>query len=429
MRRHLSALLTACLFSLSGSLWAQFEQYTSPGGPRERRLASKESLERKIEESRFRLGRLMLDPWIGIRDAAYTRQYTSTGEREPADFTVTVGAGLTAYLHTGSKVIWTAEALPEYVWWADQADRRRVNGRYGLTVNAFFNRMTATLAADRTADQRIVTPDLLEPVSASTRTARFDTEVNLSSALFVYGGLAVVEQENLVDEIDDPLTQSLALLDRDEQVSRLGLGWRSPGGLAVRAGAERSQVDFLRPVLDRSNEGTAPTLAVDLDRRRFAFHVDLAARSLTAQEGARFVDYDEVTGAASFSIRLGRRIEPRLYGFHTLAYTLSEEYAYLDDERIGFSLRFDTGAANSVATFFVESGAQSYAPLSPTAADRKDDHFAYGTSLTVRLRKSLTVALQATRIEIESNVPGADRGYTVVGTSINLLTAGSAGGE
>lgn len=429
MRRRLSALLIACFFLLAGSLWAQFEQYTSPGGPRDRRLASKEALQREIEQSRFRLGRLYVDPWIGIRDAAYTRQYTSTGEREPGDFTVTVGAGLTAYLHTGPKVIWTAKALPEYVWWADQADRRRVNGRYGLTVNAFFNRMTATLAAERAADQRIVTPDLLEPVSTSARTARFDTEVDVLRTFFAYGSFSRVEQENLVDEIDDPRTQSLALLDRDEEVSRLGLGWRSSGGLVVRVGAERSRVDFLRPVLDRSNEGTAPTLAVDLDRRRFGFHLDVAARSLTAQEGARFVDYDEVTGVASFSMRLGRRFEPRLYGFRSLAYTLSEEYAYLDDERVGLSLRFDTGAANTVATFFVESGAQSYAPLLPTAVDRKDDHFAYGTSVNVRLRKSLQVVLQATRIEIDSNVAGADRGYTVVGTSINLLTGGDTAGR
>lgn len=423
MRRRTIALLIACFFPLSGALWAQFEQYTSPGGPRDRRLASKEELERKIEESRYRLGRLYLDPWIGIRDAAYTRQYTSTGEREPADFTLTVGAGFSAYFHTGSKVVWTAKAIPEYVWWADQADRRRVNGRYGLTVNAFFNRMTATLAADRTADQKIVTPDLLVPVSTSARTVRFDTEIDLSRTLFAYGGLALVEQENLVDEIDDPQTRGLELLDRDEQVTRLGLGWRPPGGLVIRAGAESSRVDFLRPELDRSNEGTAPTMALDFDRERFAFHVDLAARSLTSREGSQFVDYDEVTGAVSVSMRLGRRVEPRLYGLRSLAYTLSQDYAYLDDERVGFSIRFDAGA-NTVTSFFVESGTQSYAPFSPAVVARRDDHFAYGTSATLRLRQSFSLSFQATRIEADSNLPGSDRAYTVVGTSINLLSLG-----
>jgi len=420
MRRHIRVSIPGILLlTLASSAGAQFTQYTLPGGPEERPGDNKAKLERDVEEARFRLGPLRVAPWFTVQDVAYVRNLFATEGETESDVTATVGAGLRAYLRTGSKMTWIAQILPEYVWWADQADRRSLNGRYGLETFGYFNRLTFEAAAGRDQRQRILTPEVTEPVSSREDSARLLAEARLTGAFSVLAGTSLRKETSLVEDLDDPRAQSLALLDREERVSRAGLRWRPRKAWLIGLGAERSDVEFEPGALDRSNGGTSPTLEFQVDRRRLFVKADLVARSLEAREGSGFVDYDRVTGNAGLSFASSPRVDYWIYASRSLTYSLSPAYAYLESDRTGASLAVELNR-RLTARVFAETGVNDYTVASPAAPARNDDVLSYGGTLQFNLPWSTILRFQALRSEFDSNLPEGDRAYTTAGITFTV---------
>lgn len=408
------------LFLFAASAKSQFFQFTQPGGPDGRQETIQERLDRETEEARYRLGPLRIAPLLGVRDVAYVRDLVGGNGDTRSDLTATVGAGFRAYLHTGRKITWIAHALPEYVWWQKRTDARRLNLSGGLEAVALFNRLTLDAAVSRLEQQRLVTPEIPELVNNASDLARVDAELELSAALRPFVSARWARQEGLVDDRDDePSVERVALLDRDEQVLRGGLHWYPREGWMVGVGAERSQTDFDRSTLDSSNEGTAPVVELLIDRPRIYLRGDLAARSLTATEGSRFVGYDGVTGSLALSLVPRSRLETWIYANRDIVYSLAAAYPYLQDDRIGLSLGIGAGERIRFRVF-TEIGSNDYTAFSPATPERSDDLTAYGGSLRFTFTESLALALQVMRLELDSNLPGQDRSYTSAGLSLTL---------
>ena len=70
-RAFLGSLL---LFSCSHSAFGQFTQYRPPGDFKEERESTDELLERSMQEARWRLGALLVDPWLSLRDVGYINE-------------------------------------------------------------------------------------------------------------------------------------------------------------------------------------------------------------------------------------------------------------------------------------------------------------------------------------------------------------------
>ncbi len=427
MRLKIRASMTLILCLLAGLLaglqantaGAQFLKYTPPGGPEQVPESRQESLERSAEEARYHLGPVRIAPWATLRDIAYVRSIFSTETSPPNDLTATAGLGLRAFLRNGSKVLWTAQVLPEYVWWQKQSDRQQLNGRYGLGFHGFFNRLTLEVQAGREQQQQIVNPEVLVPASSRTDGGEILSEVELTGATSVFLAASLNQQQNLVDDFGDPRVEELALLDREERVTRAGLRWRPRRRWLIGLGAERSEASFDHDALDRSNSGTSPVAEVRFQGVRLQFQTDVAARSLAARRGAAFVPYDKITGHASVSVRSPRRLSATLYTQRDLVYSLSSTYAYFDDERLGLAVGVGLGFGLS-SRIFAEGGSNAYTPFETGAPRRRDGVSSYGASLSMSLPRNLSFGLQAMRMEFDSDLPGSDRSYTTVGTTIRL---------
>src|SRR5688500_4493103 len=146
--RSVITSITALALLVAAPAAAQFSQYTAPGSLLQRSTSRKEQMERALENARWRLGPLRLSPWFAIRDAADVSDAFSgsSGDlagqaEEDPDFTISLGAGLQGFVPFGSKTFFTFDALPQYVWWQEQEERRRLNGYYGAGLSAFFNRL------------------------------------------------------------------------------------------------------------------------------------------------------------------------------------------------------------------------------------------------------------------------------------------------
>jgi hypothetical protein len=424
--RAFAALFVSTMAALSSDrAVAQFDQYRAPGGPLERPRARKESLEQAIEDARWRVGRVRVDPWLGVSNIEYVDNAFGVpeGAGEPtADVTATAGAGLRAFLPSGPKLVWAAHALPEYTWWRELEDRRGVNGRYGLGAFGFFNRLTLEATAARDQGQRVITPEVPQEVRQRTDRAGLALELEATRRISVFVAGDRLELRHRLAGDRDPRTVPADQLDRDQTLLRGGLRYRFPGGWAVGAGVERSDVEFtaaVPPAEDRSNRGTSPFLELRREGPNDYLRIEVAQRSLEPVDGSSFEPYDATTAAFEVGLNTAGRLVTWLYGSRNLIYSLAEGYSDFQDDRVGLALERELGWRTRLRVFG-EGGRNDYRAAVPGVADREDDTRAYGLAFNFKIGKASSFSLQVTRTELDSNLPGLDRTVTSLGTGLNF---------
>jgi hypothetical protein len=405
---------------------AQFAQYTQPGGPDPVVTSRQEEMEGAIEESRWRFGGLRVDPWIGLRNVGYVDQ----GEGD-AELSGSGGLGLRAYLPTGPKVIWAAYALPEYAWFEDSSEKSRVNGRYGVGFFGFFNRLSVEALATRAEELDIVSPEIQQRVNAGRDAIELVAELRLASSINLFAQARSSSAENLLEEAErlDPGTAPFDLLNRDEEILRLGVRYRTRDDWLLGLGVEESKAEFDDPTLDRSNSGTSPYFEITIPANRFLVSGDVVFRDLERDgPSSQFAEFRGVSGNLTLVLGNERsRISPAFYARRQLAYTVAQVgSSYLVDERFGLRAGFPLGRRLRL-TGFAETGTNDYE--SPEGLTRNDDVTAYGGDLGIQLGSRLSISVGYSSQDYESNLPGLDRTIDALRAGITLrgFEAGRAG--
>jgi hypothetical protein len=409
---------TAVLVLASAPAWGQFAQYTSPGELALEPEDVRENLDRAVEEARWRLGGLRLSPWFGLRDAGVQDNIFSSEGSGETDVTATVGAGLKAYLPLGRKATFAAHGLPEYVWWRDSSERSEVNGRYGVGLFAFFNRLTVQGTATRREEQGFFSSEVLERTEGRSDRLSAAVEIDVGAAVALFAASSRTEL-SFADGLDRPAAPLFSILSREEEVSRFGVAYKLPDRLRLGAGLETSRVSFDNPLFDRSNSGTAPIVEAAFEGRDLRLSADLALRSLSADGGSGFVDYDELTGEVQLSFLPGWRVSFTVYANRDLVYTLSPDHSYFEDDRVGLSMAARLGR-RSAWSVFGESGDHAYTLLRAGAPTRTDDVVSLGSTLDFRLGGRLNWTLRYTRTEFDSNLAGFDRNVNFLSTGLQI---------
>ncbi|MEM7351578.1 MAG: hypothetical protein AAF657_12350 [Acidobacteriota bacterium] len=424
MTRSERCLLLGCILCLAGiDAQAQFVQYNPPGTFEEKRESTEELLERSIKEARWRWGRFYAHPWIGIRNITYVDPVTGVDGVETTDFTASVGAGVRAYMPVGSELTLAIHALPEYVWWRDLSERRRINGRYGVGLFGNLGRTGLELSATRNEDARIVSREVEEQanIQDDVATASLEVDIGHGFAAFASGTLRSV---SFREEASQAAT-SFAALERDEQVLRAGIKVELPRGLTVGIGLEDAQVDFTQAP-DRSLSGTSPILLLDYDAERFYLEAELAARDLEPDSGSRSVPYDDITGSFKAAWRFPGGSELQFFGAQNLVYSLNDRTAYFEDVSVG--LGFKTNLTSQLSLrLFAQDGTNDYVDFEPAPVPRSDDYQAYGLDLRLALGR-FTLSLGASQTDYDSNLPQFDRETTTIRSGLTLGLGGSPWG-
>lgn len=428
-RAPIAAMAMALLCGLPAA--AQLSQYTAPGALTRGSGATKDELDRETEEARWHLGPLRLSPVVALRDAAYVSNvFTGTSADEP-DFTITLAAGLRGYLPIGSKSYLALDALPQYVWWQDQAERRRLNGDYGGSLYGFFNRLTTEATLRRVEEQTFVTPEFEQRIH--TRQERFGAalELDLASAFSVFVSAHQIETQNLLDEdeLADPRIPAFEQLDREERIARAGVEYRFPSNLSVAVGVEHTETDFLDPARDRSSSGTDPVVEVEYEGTKLQAQASVTRRTLEPEEGSELAPYDEMNGQLQLTLTPRWRLSYTLYGTRTPVYSLQPGFSHFTSDRLGLSVSAKLGERGSTLTVFGEQGLHDYEPVPgaivlPGGATREDDFSALGTSLRLQVRERLLFSVGVVRTEIDSALPGFDRELTYATASIEIRAFG-----
>jgi hypothetical protein len=341
-----------------------------------------------------------------IRDGAYVSDAFSgssgggTGQgsqiEEDPDFTITLGAGLQGYVPFGSKTFVTFDVLPQYVWWQEQEERRRLNGYYGAGLFAFFNRLNGEATVRRAEEQEVLTPEFEQRIHSRQDRIAGALELEITPAFFVFAAAEAFEFDALTEDL----------------------------------GVERSEAEFSREESgrDRANSGTSPIVEAAYTGPRIQLDGGLAFRSLEPEPGSEFVPFDETTGRVRASWTPRWRLSYALYGSRGLAYSLDESYSHFIEDRLGFAISSRIGR-DSAVNLFAETGVHDYVISGlggPGVLPREDDFTAYGTSLQLQIEKRVQLSFGVARTELDSDIPGIDRSLTVFQTSVEISAFGGA---
>ncbi len=395
--------------------WGQFTQYTQPGSVSPRQLKSqRELLDEEAAQARWHLGQLRVDPWLALRDLTWSDNPGGQpeGAQAQSDLSATAGAGLAAFLHTGPKVIWTAHALPEYVWWKNDADRRRLNGRYGLGMFAFFNHLSLQATARRTERVAVLSAEVPEQANTRRDELALSGAVRLGFSTSVFAEVGRASSRDLLNAAERRSGPQFQLLDRDEDRLRAGLRYEPRERWRFDVGAEWTKADFLHAERDLSNSGTAPLLGVAYQGPKISISGQAELRSLKPRPGSEFVPVDTTTASLQVAAE-GTRLTPAVYARRSLAFSITDGYSSFATDVVGLSLGLKLGLRSNLRSF-AERGRSDYTRISADVPARRDDISSFGAELTFQLARSTSLVLGGSRSVFDSSLPGEDRSLTSI---------------
>ena len=402
-------------------------QYIAPGiAERTDAIPEKERFDDSINNSRWNLGAVRLSPWIGLRDVSFVSTQTEEGTDSEDDFTLTVGAGLRAYLPTG-KVIWTAQALPEYVWWDDDEAKRGLNGRFGLGLFGYFNRLRVQLSQRRDELQDFFSPEVQELTTNRVESSRFNVEVEVARRVEAFGSALLRSFTN--DEDDRVL---FSQLDRDEEVFTLGLRYRTPRGFSAGIAVEDRTTDLDPGARNLSNSGTSELVELGYDGSQLAFRLALAFRDLEADDGSDFGTFDETTGSLEVLWDLSPQATLFTYARRTQGLSVDSGTAFFLAERQG--VRFNHARDRARFGIYAEVGEDEFERIDATDVGRIDDTTAFGAEVQLEIGELFRLSLNVLYTDYDSNLDEFDRDVTNFGFGIQLgslvdrLSLGQAAG-
>lgn len=373
------------------------------------RVAPREVFDDAVEQAPWRLGTIRIAPWMGIRDANTVLR----GGDQEEDFTITAGAGLRGYLRNGPKVVWAGHVLPEYTWWADDADRREFNGRYGLGVFAHGNRLEFEVSHRHIEEQAFFSSEFQRLTSTRHDISRIATAIELTPTF----GLLLSGQRSALENKDD--IDTFSLLDRTDSSGEVLVEYRVGERWRLSAGYQITTSDFDERARNLSNDSQALLVGIGFSGNRVAAQLELADQRYEPQSGSILIEADEVRGSLVAVWEVSPRSFLQTYTRRDFRYALFTDASHILSSRSG--LRWQLDQQRFGITLFAEVGEDDYAPISLASERRQDDVLSFGSSLRFTLGRSLRLAINARRLDYDSNLASFDRDLTVVGFSFEIL--------
>jgi hypothetical protein len=408
---------------LAGGARAQFQQYVAPGSLGIELVTTKERLDAAMEEAPYRLGPLRLGLWFALENVNWLNNVYGTPTNQKSDFTATASLGLHGYLPAGPKFVVGLYALPGYVWWNDLSYLSGWNGKYGLGVFGYFNRVTLELQAGDWRTQEFYSTETPIPVDVKQQRGSATLEVDVLGRLSVFGtawGKRWRYESQTEGAIPvDVLQQS----DRDERSVGGGLRYRFSEKSAFAIGYEELTTDFVHDAPNRSSTGDGRFVELELRGHRLWAIAKATDLALRPQEGSEFESLDTTTGQLQIGWKPGGKLEFQAYGGRTISYSLLALASYYTDERWGLGMQLPLGW-RSTARVFWEQGRNEYPLATGESVQRIDDLDGYGVSLNISLGKGSAVGLEGSRTDYTSVLREHTRSISQVKVFLSLAGAG-----
>ena len=422
--------------AVAGPLGAQSTQYIAPGTLGAAFENRREAIKSALESARWHLGAVRLEPWLSLRELAWVEERNPDGSRQ-RDLTATAGAGLSALLPVGGRTTLVAQALPEYVWWKDRSEDRRLAGRYGVGAFVYGGRLSIELTGRSTDSTTLATAELDRRVQVRDDRlgARVELPVGHRLGLFVRGAF------DRFATGDHDQVPGLAALDRDETWWVGGVRWSPFGDFSIGVGGGTSQATFDAADAARSNRGTTTYAELRLLRPKLQASVEGYHTKLESDSGSSFGGFDGDLATARVRWEPRRSFSWSVYGTRSLAWSVVQGEAFYVDQRVGTGVGFKPGWRTSFNAF-VEVGEHRYEQDATGgsggsggsggtggsggngSARRTDDVTSAGLGARLELGRGLSLEADARRTRVENSDLGLANDFNELRLGVVLGVGG-----
>jgi len=413
----------ATLFALvcASSVSAQLEEDRVP---RERTVPVREQVKQDLEGTPRRLGPVRVFPEFRLGNIGYNSNVGGTEEDPIGDYTASVSAGARYLVPFGRKVFVRGELMPSYTYYRELEDRRTTGGNYSASLLGLFNEMQVELSAHRSDIVRSVSTETEMPARTVQDGFTAGLEIDVLPRISLFGGFVQREYGYELDGSPDVEPTPLDALERTDDALRAGLRYHVTSFFNVAAGVEHTNSEFARGDSLRDHETNAVILSLYYDRPRMFANASVGHRKGEASAaGSLYPSYSDVTGSYYVSYRLGAPIEAEVFGTRAVVNSLFVDNAFFLETRNGVGLVWHAGERFSFRNS-VEMGSNEY-PREVVFGNyerlkRADDVMTYGAGVSFRIWRDVGLAINASRSEYESNIPGFDRSVLRVGAGVTI---------
>ena len=414
-----SSLLGLLAVLVASASPAQFVQYTPPGDFRSPAQAREDVFRQRMDDAAWRFGKLLVDPWIGIRQLGYEDAVVDASGEEVSDLSITMGAGLNAYLPVGSDWVWGAFILPEYSWWREVEERRRFNGRYGSGLFGNLGRLGLELSASRREEATVLSREIENRVNQRLDRAVVEGTVDIGKGVLLFVNSSEARVRSLEDEL---FPRDVSMLDRDETIHQGGVSFVFGRGVRAGVGYEVSEAIFTQSgssFSGRSNSGDGVVFNLEYETPLLTLFADMARRSIEPEGPSQFSPFDGNTGELNLTWRLLGAVRAELFMRRDLAFSLQGDVSHLEDESLGAALRLSLGSSSSLRLLH-EDGDVTFIPVTGVEDVRRlDRRTTWGLEMNGRL-ENIALTLRGTRTEYESTLPEFTREYSRISLSLGF---------
>ncbi|MFZ2492709.1 MAG: hypothetical protein WA208_14610 [Thermoanaerobaculia bacterium] len=400
-------------------------QLTSDQVPRQRLVPRAEQIRQELEAARYRLGPFRIQPRLLFRDLGYNDNVYASSEGDPvSDWTATVAGGIHWTLPFGPKGYIRGDALPEYSWYKDLADRRFFGGTYNASAVALFNRMQLEGTVGTSKRIGYVSSELEAPAILGTNDVGLDAEVDILPSrlsLFAAGQTRGLDYDAGDVAGSDELAR-IDELDRDDSLVRAGLRYRLTSFFDVSVAGEQTRSEFDTDALRRDNESQAAIVGIHYDRPKFYVNLSAGQREGTALNGSSFREYSATTGSYFAQYEFSAPLTAEVYGHQRVTYGLFADTPYFFEDRNGLALTARIGQRLALRAFG-DVGQNDYdVAVSPgrgqPAVVRVDDVKTFGGTASFRVYRNMALAVTVSQSDYTSNLAEYDRSIVRVQTGL-----------
>ena len=373
-------------------------------------------LRRRMMEAVWKVGPFRMQPVLHLTNAGYDTNVYNSPADPIKDYTLTAGPGLTAYLRLRNKLVLSAYASPQYVYYYKTARERTWNFYGRADVNFLFNKffITAGMGYSEARERWNTEIDIRPRRKEESVFGEVLWQMLRKTSLGFNYSRARYDYENLFFEEFN----IRELLNREEEYFDFLAYYELTPRVKFFVDYERGAFDFADPASLRDSKSDGVYAGFEFSPfGRVRGRVKLGYKRFDAIK-ASWQDFKGLVGDTDISVKLTRVLSVRGSYRQDVRFSLWYDNAYFLESR--------AGAGASIYLFKkirldydYSLGRNSYPGGRLSTAGRREDIFIiHSAGLYFRLKEDIAIGIVASRWNRDSNFDWEDDTRDFVGLNL-----------
>ncbi len=369
---------------------------------------------RLVDNSRFQLGFLYINPFLTLENVGYTNNIYSYDNIVQPDWTADIGADIRVSSILGNRFILALRDRPFYSFYVKNKNEEAFNNNLNVALHSYLGRLNVTFEAERSTFRQRPTREFGARVrfTRESETLSIDYGKHTSFFLNVYAGVTrhSFEDDTYLGNAEFDLSR---FLDREELNAGVNLNKMVFSRTRMYLNYEYFNYSFTHTP-ERNGDGSLVSLGFILPE---IGHITGSVRvgyKFYSPRNPVYQDYSTPFGTGKLSFLLFRRLKLKIDYLLENFFSFYNPQQYYNDRSVGAGAEFYF-TRNIKIGYEYHIGKMVFRNLSDGAVRRTDDTRRSAATFSVRMFKNLGIGLQYIRFQGESDESNFSRSYEFIG--------------